>query len=402
MRLLVYTTLWPNAKQPHLGIFVKERLRLFSRRHAAPLCVVAPVPLAPGWGPQRWRIWSGLAEQEQQDAVRVTHPRFFSPPLLPDRVRAACLAAGSRLRLLDEALRFQPTVLDAHYAWPDGVAAHRLRPLLETHLKRRLPLVITARGTDLNLAPSLPGVRAQLAAALSGADHVVCVAEALRSVALELGVPPERVTTLRNGVDIERFRPGERAAERQALGLPTSGTLLLCVGHLIERKGQHLLLEALARAPAGSAAAGATLLLVGSGPGQSALAGQVARLGLASRVRFVGAVPPDALPRWYRAADALVLPSLREGWPNVVLEALACGTPVIATAVWGTPEILTGCAAAALVEPTVEGLAGGLARLPRLERAAARPWAERHTWEATLDALAAIYERVAAQRVAAR
>jgi teichuronic acid biosynthesis glycosyltransferase TuaC len=397
VRLLVFSTLWPNAKQPHHGVFVKERLRLYSRRHRAALCVVAPVPLAPPLGPARWRVWSGLPQQEQQGEVRVTHPRFFSPPLLPDRVRAGSLAAGSRERLLDEALRFQPTLLDAHYAWPDGVAAHRLRPLLETHLKRRLPLVITARGTDLNLAPALPGVRAQLATALVGADHVVCVAEALRVVALELGVPAERVTTLRNGVDLERFVPGDRAAGRAALGLPPGGTLLLCVGHLIERKGQHLLLEALARpAAAGPGGEAPRLLLVGSGPGESSLRRQARHLGLGERVSFVGPVAPEALPRWYRAADALVLPSLREGWPNVVLEALACGTPVVATAVWGTPEILRGCAAAALVEPTVEGLADGLARLPGLSREAARPWAERHAWEPTLDGLHAIYTRVSA------
>ena len=391
----MYTTLWPNPKQPHHGIFVKERLRLYGRRHHAPLCVVAPVPRAPPLGPERWRVWSGLPEQELQDEVRVTHPRFFSPPLLPDRVRAGSLARGSRRRLLDEALRFEPTVLDAHYAWPDGVAAHRLRPLLETHLKRRLPLVITARGTDLNLAPSLPGVREQLAEALRGADHVVCVADALRAVALELGVPPARVTTLRNGVDLQRFQPGDQAAERAALGLPAEGTLWLCVGHLTERKGQHLLLEALARRVAAGDGA-SRLVLVGGGPARGALQGRARRLGLDGRVSFVGPVAPDALPPWYRAADALVLPSLREGWPNVVLEALACGTPVLATKVWGTPEILTGCAAATLVDPTVEGLAAGLEKLPRLERAAARPWAERHGWEPTLDGLAAIYAKVCA------
>jgi glycosyltransferase involved in cell wall biosynthesis len=395
VRLLVYTTLWPNPKQPHHGIFVKERLRLYGLRHHAPLCVVAPVPRAPPVGPERWRVWSGLPEQEQQGETRVTHPRFFSPPLLPDRVRAGCLARGSRRRLLDEARRFEPTVLDAHYAWPDGVAAHRLRPLLETHLKRRLPLVITARGTDLNLAPSLPGVREQLAEALRGADHVVCVADALRAVALELGVPPARVTTLRNGVDLQRFQPGDRAAERAALGLPAEGPLWLCVGHLTERKGQHLLLEALARrAAAGDGAS--RLVLVGGGPARGALQGRARRLGLDGRVSFVGPVAPDALPPWYRAADALVLPSLREGWPNVVLEALACGTPVVATKVWGTPEILTGCAAAALVDPSVEGLAAGLEKLPRLDRAAARPWAERHGWEPTLDGLAAIYAKICA------
>ena len=113
-------------------------------------------------------------------------------------------------------------------------------------------------------------------------------------------------------------------------------------------------------------------------------------------MRFPGVVHPDALPAWYRAADALVLPSLREGWPNVVLEALACGTPVLATAVWGTPEILRGCRAGLLVEPTVAGLEQGLRRLPELDPAAARPWAEAHGWEATLDGMQSLFERLVA------
>jgi len=105
-------------------------------------------------------------------------------------------------------------------------------------------------------------------------------------------------------------------------------------------------------------------------------------------------VKPELLPPWYRAADALVLPSLREGWPNVVLEALACGTPVLATAIWGTPEILRGCAAGLLVEPDVDGLADGLRRLPELRADAARPWAERHTWDATLDGMHEVFSAV--------
>jgi glycosyltransferase involved in cell wall biosynthesis len=136
-------------------------------------------------------------------------------------------------------------------------------------------------------------------------------------------------------------------------------------------------------------------VFVGRGEAREALADRARRLGVEPRVRFVGAVPPAELPAWYRAADALVLASLREGWANVVLEALACGTPVLATSVWGTPEILTGCAAGRLVAPTVEGLADGLDRLSELDAAAARPWAERHTWDATLDGMHAIFERLA-------
>jgi glycosyltransferase involved in cell wall biosynthesis len=393
VRPLVFTTLFPNSEQPHHGIFVKERMLRFSRRHAAPLSVVAPCPLAPPVGPRRWRTWAAIPREEQQDGLMVEHPRYLSPPGFGDSWRAGLMARGVRRCLLGAAARFLPSVLDAHYAWPDGVAAHRLRPVLEARLGRRLPLVITARGTDLNLAPGLPGVREQLAGALQAADHVICVAEALRSVALELGVAPERVTTLRNGVDVERFAPGDRRAAREALGLPPSGRILLCVGHLIERKGQHLLLQALAR---GGRAEPESLVLVGSGEDERRLRELAGRLGLHERVSFVGNVAPAELPPWYRAADALVLPSLREGWPNVVLEALACGTPVLATRIWGTPEILQGCAAGLLVEPTVDELADGLERLDSLDAGAARPWAEQRTWDETLDGLAAIFEQVGA------
>jgi glycosyltransferase involved in cell wall biosynthesis len=392
VRLLVFTSLYPNARQPHHGVFVKERMRLYAARHGAELRVVAPVPASPPVGPARWTQWHGLPREESVDGLAVRHPRYLVVPRLPDRWRAGMMARGVRACLEQQVAAWRPDVLDAHYAWPDGVAAARLRPHLSALLGRRLPLVITARGTDLNLAPSLPGVRAQLARALGEADHVVCVADALRDVALDLGVPVGRVTTLRNGVDVARFRPADRAAARRALGLEADGQVLLCVGHLIERKGQHLLLEALARwveAPR------ARLVLAGCGPRRTALAAQAERLGLSGRVRFLGAIAPAGLPAVYAAADALVLPSLREGWPNVVLEALACGTPVVATAVWGTPEILRGCAAARLVPPTADGLLAGLRALGSLDRTAARPWAEARTWDSTLDGLAAIFGSVA-------
>ena len=107
-----------------------------------------------------------------------------------------------------------------------------------------------------------------------------------------------------------------------------------------------------------------------------------------------GAVHPDVLADWYRAADVLVLASSREGWPNVVLESLACGTPVLATRVWGTPEILTNCPAGRLVDATAAGLAAGLADLDALDASAARPWAEDHTWEATVDGMQSLFTRL--------
>lgn len=391
LTLLVFSSLYPNPVEPHHGIFVANRLQRWLERHGGRAEVVAPVPLAPPVGPERWRRYRQVPAVSEHRGLTVHHPRYLSPPGFGDRWRGALMAASVRRCLTRVAARLQPDLFDVHYAYPDGVAGERLRDGLARTLGRPLPMVLTCRGTDLNLLPSIPTVRRQIAATLGRCDHVVTVAEALRQVALELGAAPERVTTLRNGVDIERFSPGDRAAARRQLGLPEQGPLLLCVGHLIRRKGQHLLLEAYARR---FGADGPPLLLVGGGDDRQALEEQVRGLGLERAVTFVGPVTPEVLVQYYRAASTMILASLREGWPNVVLEALACGTPVLATRIWGTPEILSDCPAGRLVEASVDGLHEGLADLDDLDPDAARPWAEAHTWEATVDGMQDLFTRL--------
>jgi len=387
--VLTYTMLFPNAVAPHHGVFVKERLRHLRERWDVPITVVAPTVLTPPFRTlASWEGYRRVPRAETVDGFEVRHPRYPNPPC--DAWRARWMAAGVRGALVERARAFGPTVLDVHYGYPDGVAAWRLRGALRAALGRRLPMVVTLRGTDVNLLPERPSVRTQIAAMLAGVDHVVCVADALREVALGLGAPPERTTTLRNGVDLVRFSPGARGRARARTGLPAHARVLVCVGHLVERKGQHLLLEAHARA-FGRDPGAPHLVLVGDGPERGALLARARRLGLDERVHLPGAVAPEGLADWYRAADASVLASSREGWPNVVLESLACGTPILATRVWGTPEILTGCAAGRLCEASVEGLAQGLRGLEELDPAAARPWAERHTWDETVDGLHTIF-----------
>jgi teichuronic acid biosynthesis glycosyltransferase TuaC len=206
-------------------------------------------------------------------------------------------------------------------------------------------------------------------------------------------VPADRASTLRNGVDLVRFTPADRREARQRLGLDPERRLVLAVGHLVERKGPALVLSAFAAAHGKGGSF--DLALVGKGELAQSLRQQAAELGVDAQLHMPGAVHPDVLADWYRAADVLVLASSREGWPNVVLEGLACGTPVIATRVWGTPEILTGCAAGRLVDRTVEDLEAALRDVDDLDPDAARPWAERHGWEETADAMQALFERLA-------
>ena len=217
----------------------------------------------------------------------------------------------------------------------------------------------------------------------------IAVSSALARVLIELGAPQERVHVLRNGVDLVLFRPIDREAARRKLGV--AGTVLASVGHLIERKGHHLAIEALTMLPT------STLLVVGDGPERMALRSLAEHLGVAGRVRFLGEIAHEQLSAVYGAADLLVLASSREGWPNVVLEAMACGTPVIANRVEGVPEMITSRDAGMLlpersataIAATVETL---LSDLP--DRNATRRHAEAFSWDATTQGQLRIFRAV--------
>ena len=207
----------------------------------------------------------------------------------------------------------------------------------------------------------------------------------------ELGADRSKLNTLRNGVDLERFVPEDRAEARRRLGLPVEGRYLLSVGHLIERKGHHIAVEALQHLPE------VTLLIAGTGPEEAALKDLARRLGVADRLRWVGVVPQTELKWWYSAADVLALCSSREGWANVLLEAMACGTPVIATDIWGTPEVVSNPAAGVLMarrdaSALAEAWVQLHAQLPTRE--ATRAHAQTFSWEATTQGQLQLFQRV--------
>jgi glycosyltransferase involved in cell wall biosynthesis len=194
-----------------------------------------------------------------------------------------------------------------------------------------------------------------------------------------LGFPPEKVRVLRNGVDTQRFRPMARAEARASLDWPIAPTLL-SVGHLVEDKGHHVAIETLIGLPA------YRLVIVGDGKERPHLEQLARRLGVAARVTFAGVVPQADLYRHYSAADILVLCSSSEGWANVLLEAMACGTPVVATRVGGTPEIVAVAEAGRLAEARtarafIAAIESLIAAYPARE--AVRRYAERFGWGET-------------------
>jgi glycosyltransferase involved in cell wall biosynthesis len=222
---------------------------------------------------------------------------------------------------------------------------------------------------------------------------MITVCQALKDALVELGAPAEKITVLRNGVDLELFHPEDRGQARARYGI--SGFALASVGNLIPTKGHQLVIEALRSLP------DLELLIAGRGPNGKEFRELAQRLGVADRVKFLGLLSQEELKWLYSAADALVLASVREGWPNVLLEAMACGTPVVTTNVGGIREIVAAPEAGVLMdERSANGIVRAIGRLRSgmPSRNLTRAYAERFGWQPTSDGQLALFRQILTQR----
>jgi len=389
MKVLTFSTLYPNAARPAHGIFVETRLRQLVASGQIQSSVVAPVPWFPFTHPAfgAYSAQARAPRAETRNGIEVLHPRF---PMLPKiGMTLSPLLLYRAVRPFVERLHRERgfDLIDAHYFYPDGVAAAMLGQRLD------VPTVITARGSDVNLIAQYRFPRRLIRWAARQAAAVVTVSQALKDKLVALGVEHERIHVLRNGVDLELFHPNDQERLRAELDLrrPT----LLSVGNMLAFKGHGLVIEALSLLPQ------CELVIAGEGPDRAAFEALARQRGVSERVRFVGSLDQQDLRRYYCAADALVLASSREGWPNVLLEAMACGTPVIATAVGGVPEIVTSTEAGVVVEersaPALARAVRELSVRPR-ERAATRRFAEQFGWEATSKGQLQLFRQVLAAK----
>ena len=373
IRLVTFSTLYPNAAQPNHGVFVENRLRHLIASGEVISRVVAPVPYFPFRNP-RFGVYAQYAQVptwEERHGLTLHHPRFPVIPKIGMNLSPHMLAWAA-LPAIKAAIKAQggADVIDAHYLYPDGVAATIIGRALN------LPVVMTARGNDVSLIPRYPVPRRMILRACQRAAGVITVSAALKEGLVGMGADSDNVTVLRNGVDLKLFRPLDRQATRRRLGL--EGPTLISVGHLIERKGHDLIVEAMPSLPE------YTLMIAGEGPEKAKLERRIAELGLGDRVRMVGSRPHAELPELYGAADALILASSREGWANVLLEAMACGTPAIATPIWGNPEVVAKPEAGIImVERSAKAIADSVRALfgPRKPtREATRAYAQAFSW----------------------
>ncbi|MCI0337621.1 MAG: glycosyltransferase family 4 protein [Acidobacteria bacterium] len=335
MNVLVFTSLWPNSEQPNFGIFVKHRIAALAQIDSVNVRVVAPVPYFPkllrsSIIPAHWRRMARIVDCELIGGLETFHPRHLVTPKVGMTFYSRWMASGVEGLLRRLHAEWPIGLIDAHYVYPDGHAA----VILGERLK--IPVAITARGSDVSLFSYLPFIRPMIRHGLKRANGVIAVSSSLKQRIVELGVEPEKVAVIRNGIDLSIFYPVDRAEARRRLGLDSESQIILTVCALVRRKGIDRLIDAMRLIPGERV----KLYVVGEGPERAALTTQIAEHNLADRVFLVGSRPQAGLAEWYSAADLFCLASRREGCPNVVIEAMACGTPVVASDIGGVRELI--------------------------------------------------------------
>ena len=329
LRVLTLSTLFPDATRPNFGGFVERQTLSLAAHPDVDLKVVAPIGLPPGIL-SRFRHYAPLAKlphRESWKGVDVHRPRFTALPFTQGRYHVAALERAL-VPVLD-AIRadFAFDVIDVSYFFPEGPAA------VELGKRYGVPVSIKARGSDIHYWGAAQATAAQVLEAGRSGAGLLAVSGAMKADMVALGMPADRIAVCHTGVDLDRFRPVDRTAAKAALGI--RGPLVMAIGGLLPGKGHDVVIDAVATLPH------VTLLIAGAGPARSVLETQIAKLGIADRVRLLGAVPHADLPGMIAAADVTALASKSEGLANVWVESLACGTPIVITNAGGAHEVVT-------------------------------------------------------------
>lgn len=395
LKVLSLSTLYPNPQHPGAGLFVRSRLQHVARA-GAEIVVLSPAALL-GYttGRRFWGASRGIPERQQDGVVEVLHSRWVYPPA-SGIVAAGCLFGCTWLPVRRLRRRFAFDLIDAHFGHPEGIAAACLAAVFGR------PFVVTLRGSEVDHARHRFR-RLGLRWALRRAARVIAVSEKLRNFAIEMGAAPETAVTIPNGVDTAIFHGRDREECRRRLGIAPGRRVILSAGHLIELKGHHHIVRAVKKLA--ERGIDAELRIAGGAGAAAAYEGEIRAAvlgaGLQDRVHFLGQVAPPALAEWMAAADVFCLASRREGWPNVVHEALSCGTPVVATAVGAIPQMIPRAEYGIVVPPeNVTELDAALEQAlgTAWDRDAIAAWGGARSWEQVAREVLAEMEAVRKER----
>jgi len=330
MNILVISSLFPTIAQPYSGIFVYEQLMELSKKHR--ITVVNPIPFFPPI--KYFKKWSRLSQvplKEDIAGISVFHPRYLTFPryiLFPIvGITSYFISVRAIARKIDMS---DVNLIHAHFASPDGFVTALIGKLYHK------PTVLTVHGSDINVYTKKYLWKKQIVYALSNVKKVVCVSKKLQKKVVALGIEKTNTCVIPNGYNSTLFRPKNKRKIREVLNLPTEKKILLFVGNIVPIKGLSYLLRAMTNIA--KKRQDVLLVIVGGGSQKNELERKTNNLGIAEYVKFVGEKPHREIPLWMNACNVFILPSLNEGFGGVLIEAMACGKPVVATNVGGIPE----------------------------------------------------------------
>ncbi len=391
LRVLSISTLFPNALSPGFGIFVERQMQALAARGDVEIEMWNPLGMPPfplALHP-RYRQLRNIAARESRGAIEVYRPRFHLLPIIGGRFNAAAIARSVLAQVRARHAARPYDLVDAQFFFPDGPAAALVAKAL------CLPLSITARGSDIHLWGAKPYALQQMLRAADQAAGMVAVSQALKQDMAALGMAADKIGVRYTGLNHALFKVQPRGEARAAITdiVSGDGPLIATVGNLIPLKGQDLVIEALANLP------GVQLVLAGKGQEEASLRALAKRLGVESRVHLPGSIAPERLALLLSAADAMVLPSEREGLANAWIEALACGTPLVITDVGGAREVVKAPSAGRIVARDAPAIATAVQDLlvysPAQAEVAAH--AAGYSWEANAAEMSAWFHRIVGQ-----
>lgn len=324
-RIAVITRYFPSSAEPWQGRSAYETIRILSRH--AHVKVFYPHPSWPSWLTPRSTTYAHLDISYSVPDVQVNYLQYPALPLL-SRISNGYMAARA---VFASVRAFAPDLVLSYFVYPEGFAALKIARALA------VPVVVTAIGSDINRITD-PVTRTYTRMALRNTDFLLTVSNDLKKKAVAMGASPKKARTMLNGCDHSLFHVRDRQMARRGLGIDDGGASIVYIGRIDVKKGLRELVEAAAAVRLQHP--NLNVYLVGSGPDREAIEKRIQLLHATSYIHLQGACAPDDVPLWIASSDLVALPSYMEGCPNIILEALACGRPVVATSVGGIPEIL--------------------------------------------------------------
>lgn len=335
MKVLLVTNLFPSEADPERGVFTLQLAKQLAKH--CDLTVVCPLPWFPKWKIfsylKKWYVFAKVPFHYQIEGVTVYSPKYPMIPKVSETLQARLMTVGLKRCISKLHKQHSFDVINSHWFYPDSVSVDTISQVLN------IPHIATGLGCDVNHDLFDKDKRQAILNMTSRAKALTVVSSDLKKVLVDENVPSEKIHTLPNGVDVTQFKRQDKQQCREILGLKTSQKIILYVGRLSEEKNIARLIEALSMLK--NTNERQDLYIVGDGPLRETLEKLTKNLGLGQQVNFVGKVEHALVATWMGAADLFCLPSIREGCPNVVLEALGSGRPVIASNVGGIPDMVS-------------------------------------------------------------